>query len=1078
MQKIFFVKSLLLIVLLFTINEIFGQTISVSGVITSSEDNLSIPGVNVIVKGTKKGTNTDIDGKYILTNVSLKDTLVFSLISYKSQIIPINNRNNINIKLKPDVQLINEVVVTALGVKREKKSLGYSIQEVKGDELQTAKELSVINSLSGKVAGLNVSSTNGGAGSSSRIVLRGNNSFNDNQALIVVDGVPINNSTTSSSENTWGGTDYGNGVSDINPDDIESISVLKGASASALYGSRAANGVILITTKKGKASKNIAIVFNTSTSIDMPYILSDFQNTYGAGRNGKFEGCWRLNSDNIYEYDATSSSAFGSWGPKMEDQKIIDWDGKESTFSPQPKNYRDFVRNGITSNNSFSIEGGKEKITFRFTFADLRNNDIVPGTSVSRTNVGLNSTVKLSDKIKLNGFVSYVRQKAKNRLGLSDSHTNVSRNYIMMPRNISDQSLEDNLMDSNGKEQTWYMNWQWQTNPYWNKEFELNQDIKDRTFGNIFLNYQLSKNISLLLRTAPDYSVHNFWNRQALNGLISSLGSYSESKKKQLQINSDALLSYQKEINKNYTLTANIGGNAMYQKSEIFDANTNGGISEPFVYSLENSKQPISQRNTLYKKAINSVYGSAQIDMKHYLFLEVTGRNDWSSTLPKANNSYFYPSVNIGFVYSDLFNLDKLTKGKITYGKIRLSRAGVGNDTDPYQLEPTYILDTNNTEGYGTWAYIVNVVPSKSLLPEKLISNEIGSDIRLFSNRIGIDLTYYKTNSFNQIIRAPVSSTSGYSAALINAGNIQNKGIEIQLKADIIKKDKFTWNSILNYTKNNSLVVKLTNGVEKYVLLEHWGLSIEARPGNPYGDIVGNAILRDNNGNKLLNENGMYIKDSVPKILGNINPDFKLSLLNNFTIKNITFSFLVDAQIGGEMFAGSNMYGYGYSGNFKETLEGREEWYTSEKAREEAGISPNNWTPTGGYLAEGVYQAGTIINGVDVSGQTNSTYVNPQLYWDQFSSWTNEIHEPFVYDASYVKLRELTISYKLPEKWFNKIKIKEFTVAVYGRNLWLIYSKVPNIDPESFFTNGNGQGYELYSYPGRRSIGININIKF
>ena len=337
-------------------------------------------------------------------------------------------------------------------------------------------------------------------------------------------------------------------------------------------------------------------------------------------------------------------------------------------------------------------------------------------------------------------------------------------------------------------------------------------------------------------------------------------------------------------------------------------------------------------------------------------------------------------------------------------------------------MEPTYILDTNNTEGYGTWAYIVNVVPSKSLLPEKLISNEIGSDIRLFSNRIGIDLTYYKTNSFNQIIRAPVSSTSGYSAALINAGNIQNKGIEIQLKADIIKKDKFTWNSILNYTKNNSLVVKLTNGVEKYVLLEHWGLSIEARPGNPYGDIVGNAILRDNNGNKLLNENGMYIKDSVPKILGNINPDFKLSLLNNFTIKNITFSFLVDAQIGGEMFAGSNMYGYGYSGNFKETLEGREEWYTSEKAREEAGISPNNWTPTGGYLAEGVYQEGSIINGVDVSGQTNSTYVNPQLYWDQFSSWTNEIHEPFVYDASYVKLRELTISYKLPEKWFNKIK--------------------------------------------------------
>jgi len=1083
----------------------FAQKHQVSGVVTDQKDNSTIIGATVRVKNTTIGTTTDINGKYTIKANSKDDTLIFSFIGYKPEIVPIKEKNTISIALAADVKVLNDVVVTALGIKREKKSLGYSVSEVSGEQLQTAKDPNVVNQLTGKVAGLDISASNGGNASSSKITLRGNKSLTgNNQALIVIDGVPIDNSTVSSAGDKWGGRDYGSGVSDINPDDIETISVLKGASASALYGSRAANGVILITTKKGKKGKYIQVGFNTSTSFDAPYILYDMQNTYGAGRNGKFEGPWKTTTGTPV-YDATNGASFGSWGPRMEDQTIVDWDGKERTFSPQPDNYKEYFRTGTNVNNSVSLSGGFKNTTYRLTLADLRTRDIVPNSDMNRTNIGLNSGIKLHKRVALSLYGAYINQKFDNRLGLSDAHNNVNRNYIQMPRNISNESLENNMMNSNGEAQTWYTNWKWMSNPFWDELYEQNQDIKNRVFGNVSLLIDLDSNLTLILRTAPDYSKHNFTNRDAMRGLINSLGSYHEKEIERTLFNSDFLLSYKKEWTK-FTIMANVGGNAMYDQSFITTSETQGGLRNPDDYSIENSLNTPKTQKYKYEKAVNSIYFSGQVGYRGFLYADVTARNDWSSTLPKGNNSYFYPSISSGFVFSEILKLSPKWQKIFSHGKIRASWAAVGNDTDPYRINKTYFID--NIDTYGPIAYVSTTIPPMDLKPEKQVSKEIGTDLRFWIDRIGIDFSYYQTNSYNQIVRIDISPASGSRWALINAGNIENKGVELQLNTKPIVKKNFSWNLILNYTKNNSKVIELADGVDNLQLMEHWGLSIEARPGHPYGDIVGYAIQRDANGNKLVDVNGMYMRTTSAQVLGNINPKCKLSATNSLKWKSLSLSFMLDARIGGQVFAGTNMYGYGYAGTFTETLEGREAWYDSEEAREAAGLTADNWKPTGGYLADGVFQTGTILingkvnpesisaysgytiqNGVvydasnnavgtDLSGQSNSRYVNPEKYWNQFSNWTTEIHEPFVYDADYVKLRELTLTYQLPAKFLKSIRVKSATVAVYGRNLWLIYSKVPNIDPESFHDSGSGIGYELYSYPTRRSYGFQLKFDF
>ncbi len=1071
------VKFALALLLIALFDTLFGQSISVTGRVVDADDRIEIPGVSVYIKGTSVGTTTQIDGSFSIY-APIGATLVFSFVGLKSKEILIDSQRYLEVVLQPEMFTLDDVVVTALGIERNRKALGYAMQQISGNELNSGTDASMINQLAGRVAGLSVSATNAGAGSSSRIVLRGNNSLlGDNNALIVVDGVPIENSTVSNSEDTWGGRDHGNGISDINPDDIESISILKGASASALYGSRAANGVIMITTKKGsQKGKGIGVSFSHSSSLDMPYILYNLQDTNGGGRNGKFAPTFITSQDGIPVYNTTGASAFGSWGPKMEGQKIIDWDGKETTYSPQPNNYRDFFRNGTTLSNSIALDAGIKTTSIRLSVADMRNKEIIDNFTFERTNLGLNLSSKSISKVEINSYVSYVHQNVNNRFALSDLKENPNRNYIMMPRHISNSSLKNNLMNENGQEQTWYMNWAWQGNPFYFTKYKFNGDSRRRAFGNTSLRYQLSDDLNIMVRTAPDYSITSFQQRDPVGARTSSAGQFSESEIERFLINTDFLITFNKKVSESISFAINGGGNAMIQRTKYYNAYTIGGLAEPNVYSIANSiETPYSHTSPFHTKAINSLYGMVQLEYKRFVFLDITGRNDWSSTLPKNNNSYFYPSASLGFVFSELLNLSQSARDVFSFGKIRASYAQVGNDTEPYQLNPTFFIDEISNV-YGTIAYISNQIPPLNLKPERIHSVEFGSELVFFMNRASFDFTWYKNNAINQILPADISHTSGSTTALINAGNIQNKGIELQAKANPFKTRTFSWDFVLNYTKNSSMVLELTPGLDNLQILEHWNLSIEARPGRPYGDIVGYAILRDEHGNKLVDGNGMYLRNEIPQVLGNINPNFSLSFFNQMNYKSFSLSFLVDARFGGHIFSGTNLYGYGYSGNFAETLQGREEWYNSEQQRENAGLQPNQWTATGGFLAQGVYAPGTIINGVDVSGMPNKTYVNPERYWDQFSSWTQEIHEPFVYDASFVKLREVRLGYGIPKKLTARIKIGQALLALYGRNLWIIHKNVPNIDPETMHTNGNGQGYELYSYPNKRSFGFALTI--
>lgn len=1064
--------TLLLLISFLLINPglIFSQGHKITGIVTSKNfDNFT--GVIILLKGTDRSCISDITGKFEIHVNTLNDTLLFSYPGYSDLEFPVEGRLFIEAELIEEDNILDEVVITALGIKREKKSLGYSVDEIQADDIHRAKEISIINFLSGRAAGLSVSSTNGGSASSSRIILRSNNSFNENQALIVVNGVPINNSTISNSTDEWGGKDYGNGISDINPDDIETISILKGAGAAALYGSRAVNGVILITTKSGN-SKGIKIKLSSSFSVETANIYKNFQNKYGAGSDGKFETHWDINENDVPEYNSDQASYYGSWGPEMNGQQIIDWDGKPNQFSAQADNYKDYFQPGNTWINSVSIESGKIDRSVRFTVSDLRNKDIIPSSSYQRTNLGLNMNFNLLNKVSFKTYISFINQRSDNRPGLSDSHNNVARNYIMMPRNISTQSLSENISDQSGLEQTWYSSWNWMTNPYWNDLFELSFDEKNRIFGNLSVKYDITENLNIILRTSLDFSKIHFEEIGASFGMIHPSGFFSKRTIISKQYNNDFLLNYFKKLHSFIDLSVSLGGNAYYEKFDHLSENTVNGLIEPYIYSIENSAGIPETNELVFEKAVNSLYYMFQVGFKDLLYFDITGRNDWSSTLAEENNSYFYHSYNLGFVFSELLKNKEL----LSFGKLRFSISKVGNDTDPYQTSLTYFVDS--TDIYGTYSHINKLIPPTDLKPEQMISFETGTDLSFIDRLLGIDLSFYRTNTFNQIVAVNISSTSGAQNALINAGNIQNQGIELQLNLNPVNKKNFDWSFTINYTKNYSLVKELTEGIDNYLLLEHWGLSIEARPGHPYGDIVGYGIQKDDEGNKLVNENGLYIRTENPTVLGNINPDFSISFNNSLVYKKISLNFLIDAKIGGEMFSGTNMYGNGYSGNLIESLEGREDWYASETQRESLGISSEDWTATGGYLPEGVFTEGTMINNEDVSGQVNNIYIDPFDYWHQFADWTNEIHEPFVYDAGFIKLRELSLSYQVNTKALTKFKIQNIKIGVYGRNLWLIYKNVPNVDPESFHTNGNGQGYELYSYPTRKSMGINLTIEF
>lgn len=1045
----------------------YAQT--VSGTVLAEEDGLPLPGATVQVKGQSTGTTTDIDGKFTLDAKS-GDTLVFSSIGFAPLQFPIvQAATPINISLKNQAVELNVMVVTALGVSKKQKSLGYSIAKIDPKEVTTVQEANVVNSLSGKVAGIQVSKTSGGPESSSRVVLRGNSSLQkDNQPLFVVDGVPIDN-TTFGAAGQWGGLDYGSPISDINPDDIESMTVLKGPNAAALYGSRAANGVIIITTKKGTSRKGIGVSFSTTASVQLADIQHKFQNEYGAGSNGQFI----LNQDGIPEFD--KSTIPKSWGPRMNGQQFVDWDGVTRTYSPQPDNYKEFFQTGYTFTNSLALSGGNEKSTYRFSYSDLRNRGIVPNSTFQKRSLGMRTTSRFGEKLSADGKFNYIWQEAVNRQNQSDGR-GVARNYNYMPRSISTESLRD-YEDVNGNEKTWNEFFSgYQTNPFWMANKNRNEDSRDRILGRIQLRYDLSEFVFVSAGSGIDMYFENRSNLIASGSDGNSAGGYSEGYNNYREVNSDFLIGVSRPINEKWSFSAAFGGAQLRQEGEGNSLDAQRLAIEDFynptnVDDLSNLQPSFSK----FEKRINSLYATSRIDYRSVLFLDVSGRNDWSSALPENNNSFFYPSVNLAYVFSD--HLD-LTNKWFSFGKVRTSWARVGSDGSPYlttnsfQQSPAVSFD-------GQPLYIISQpLANKDLKPEFTTSVEAGIDLNFYGQRIGLDLTVYNAVTTNQIATVPISSASGFNSAVVNAGEIRNRGLEILLNIVPIQKKKFKWSTTFNFSKNQSLVREIETDGDIFPLAEHWNVTIGAEAGDEFGNIYGYGIQRDGNGEQLVDANGFFLRTDTPVKLGNYNPDWLLGVSNYFTYGNWSMSFLIDIKRGGQIYSASNMYAHGYGGTVEETLEGREEWYASEEARQAAGVSSQDWTPTGGYQVEGIYAEGTVIDGEDVSGQAYNGFVNPEEYWLQFAQWTDEIHEPHVYDAGYVKLRELYIGYSFSKQACKKLRLQGLEAGIVGRNLWLIQSDVPNIDPEAGYNNGNGQGVEYGTFPISRSIGLNIKFNF
>lgn len=1010
------------------------QTIDITGVV---KDDVGEPviGANILVKGTNNGVITDMEGRFSLKIPQTNTLLVVSYIGYISQEIQVGDKRSLTIILHPATEDLGEVVVTALGIKRETKALGYSVQEVKGGSLTEARESNVLNSLSGKLAGVQISRSGNGEGGSSRIIIRGNNSIaGNNEPLVVVDGVPVNNFNSGTSGiDQWGGSDGGNGLSDINPDDIESISVLKGAAAAALYGARAGNGVLMITTKKGSKVKGLGITWNSNVMMENPLVKPKMQNLYGQGTNGTF--------------DANSNY---SWGAKMEGQMLKDWTGQERPYSAYDNDITDFLGTGVTTTNTLEANAVNEKISFRGTLSYQRMDGVIPTNYQDKYMMNLRTTVNLSKKLSLDAKVNYVKQRGWNRPQLTGSPENIMANYLMMPRNVHYSDMaggvnEDGVVKRWTTDEANYV-----LNPYYTTGFNKNNNQRDRFIGFLALQYTPTSWLTIKLRHGEDmYWEKGDWRHASGTpyGKYNGKGDYGLNTSDFRERNTDALITATKDNwwDFGFSGSLSVGGNLMFQQNNSYAMST-GLLAIPDFFAISNGETP-TPSHYISKKSVNSLYGFAQLSYKNWIFLDVTARNDWSSTLPYKNRSFFYPSVGLGWVVSDMLRSYEVNVPEwLSLAKLRASYAEVGNDTDPYRLLTTYGIYTviDDIKGAST----ASTIPLADLKPELIKSTEAGFDIRFFNNRLGLDLTWYKKNATNQILALPISSTTGKSSRMINAGNIQNTGIEIVLNGTPVRTKDFEWNVSVNYSKNTNKIKELHPDSRRFILASTDFVNIVATEGSTYGDLYGRAYQRDEQGRKIIDENGLPLLESdMNTQIGNYMPKWTGSMINSFTYKNLSFSFMLDMRYGGDIFVNSLARGSQY-GTTELSLQGRDEWYAG----------------TGGI----------VVDGVTADGKQNTVAANPQAYWDRVS----RAGEEFVYDGTNLRLRELTVGYMFPNKILAKTPFTNLKLSFVGRNLWLIKNNIPGYDPESSYSTGNGQGIEYASLPSMRSFGFNLNVSF
>lgn len=1046
-------KSFLAAVCMLFAVSAFAQT-TVTGTVTDAATGETLPGVAVLVEGTSSGVFTDVSGKYSIKTNSEDDVLVFSFVGFQTQKVRVGTQTSINVKMEGGVE-IDEVVVTALGVSREKKALGYAVQEVDGGVTDNARETNVLSSMSGKVAGVQVFQSSN-IGGSSRMVIRGSGSITgQNQPLFVVNGVPIDNSqfTSANQRRGAGGYDYGTPINDINPDDIESISVLKGPAASALYGSRASNGAVIITTKSGKSfaqsgRSGIGVEVNSSLSFQNVSILPDYQNDYGGGAGTAWIDT--IDGDFIpdYGYD-------GSWGPALDGTPVRHWDswyddannGETRPWSANPDNVRDFFQTGVTWANSVALVGGDQNNNFRLSYTNHDQSGTQENSTLNRNMLSFSGFSQISENLSADINANYVKSSAEGRPITGYGESVMSQFNQWFQRQLDMERLRD-YENPDGSQRTWNRNsvddpsphyWD---NPFWERYKNVSNDTRERLYGVAAITYKINDWMSLTGRAMSDVYTDRREERVAVGGV--RVPKYVEELRTVKETNFDAILNINRALSEDLSLSGLVGVNQRLRTYNFNGAETQGGLNTPGFYNLANSASELLTTDELERQKINSTFASVSFGYQSMLYLDITARNDWSSTLPEENNSYFYPSATASFVFSEIADLSWMS-----FGKFRVGWAQVGNDTDPYQTTVSYVVNPNF--GSNPNASVPNDLYNSDLLPEKTSGWEVGLETNLFNDRVRLDVAYYSQTTEDLIFQVSQSAASGYQSRIMNAGTVENKGIELILGGTPVRTDNFRWDIGINWAKNNNELVELADGVENLRLTSLFGVALEARPGEPLYTFMGYDYQYDDAGNKLVDANGIYLTTDEVVPIGNTQADWTGGLSNTITWKGISLYVLLDMQMGGSLHSYSNQWGK-YSGMMMETVE--------NNIRED------------GIIVEGVYAPGTVIDDVDVSGQANASVLPAQSHF--FLNQGYVVHAADQYDATFIKLREVRLSYTLPEKITNNLPVYNVQISAYGRNLALLHSDVPHIDPEVTVSASNIQGFEGGQLPIERSIGFNL----
>ncbi|MBN9383430.1 MAG: SusC/RagA family TonB-linked outer membrane protein [Chitinophagaceae bacterium] len=1033
------------------------QTFKVNGVVTGKADGSPLDGVTVRVKGTSRATQTNSEGKFEIT-ASSGEVIQFSFIGYQPAEAPASE-TVLQVSLEQARGTLNEVVVTALGIVRQKKSLGYAVQELKSKDVAGTSEPNLINALEGKVAGVRVTNSQGEMGSS-RIVIRGETSISGyNQPLFVVNGLPVDNSQLGAG----GSRDFANAIADINPNDVESISFLKGPNSAALYGSRAAQGVVVIKTKTGRKRKGLGITVNSNTSFSNLLTLPKYQNVFGQGASGEFsykDGAGGGVNDNVDE----------SWGPKMDGRMIPQFfDGTPQPFVPHPDNVKSFFKTGVSFNNGVGIEDAGDKYSYRASVNTQKMFGVIPNSDLGRNNFSLNTTLKLDPRLTLTANINYIQTSSGNLPGAGGKRsTSTMLQFIWMGRQVDMNKLRDHYYSTLSP-----LNWNnaYYSNPFFVAEQNTVSQRRGRVIGDVGLNYKITDELSAQLRSGTDYYTDRRKLRIAYGTSGTPFGSYEEDAYTVNENNTELTLNYKHKLNSDFSLEVLGGANL---RTVSFEENDQKAprLAVAGVYTLTNSRDPLVSSNYFSKRKVYSLFGSVELGFRNYAFVNFTSRNDWSSTLPTANLSYFYPSISGTFVLSDAFDIHS---DVLSYAKLRGGWSKVGADSDPYQLIASYPFITPI---FGTNPMLTanTLFPNANLKPEMTTSTEIGAEAGFFRNRVRLDLSLYRSSSFNQILRADVSPATGYYQKLINAGRLNNKGLEVQLGVTAIKSTHFSWDINANYAANRSKLVELDDAglLKNYLLGSDGTIQTIATVGKAYGSLFGTAFLRNSQGQVIVEDDGTPATNPTNQILGKYTPNWLGGITNTFTFDHFSLSVLVDGSFGGKQYSSTNATG-SYTGVLASTLPGRDAAHGGLSYYYPGNNSKlNPVAGTSGPAGEKIYDDGIIFQGVTRDGKSNKTILPASAYYKTL----NNFDEAWIYNSSFVKLREVRLGYDVPAEWLRHIGFAGATVTLVGRNLWIIHKNVPNVDPETAFNTGNGQGLEDLSLPGIRSYGINLNFKF